>query len=92
MMDKLDQSTQTDALGSKGALDVKERLLLTTSPSLRLVCLFASIKASSFLDFTPTGRRLSIALFWGADSLLTANAATPGLLGSPHPPLPLLGS
>lgn len=85
MTDKLDQSTQTDTLGSKGAADVKELLLLTTS-SLRLVYLFASIKASFFLDFTPTGRRLSIALLWGADSLLTANAATPGLLGSPPPP------
>lgn len=38
-MDKLDQSTQTHTLGSKGASDVKELLLLTTSPSLRPVCL-----------------------------------------------------
>lgn len=37
MTDKLDQSTQTDTLGSKGALDVNELLLLTTSPSLCLV-------------------------------------------------------
>lgn len=48
MMDKFDQSTQTDTLGSKGALDVKELLLLATSPSLRLVCPFVSIKAGGF--------------------------------------------
>lgn len=37
MMDKLDQSRQTDTLGSKAALDVNEMLLPATSPSLCLV-------------------------------------------------------
>lgn len=37
MTDKLDQSRQTDTLGSKGALEVNELLLPTTSPSFCLV-------------------------------------------------------
>lgn len=88
MMDKFDQSTQRDTLGSKGALDVKELLLLTTSPSLRLVCLSPS-KPASFLTLSRQAGGFPLLCYGMQISLLTANAATLGLLRSPFP-LPYL--
>lgn len=84
MMDKLDQSRQTDTLGSKAALDVNELLLPATSPTL---CLVLSHHSQLPSCLSPDLQEAFIALSWGPHFLPIVNAATWDLPGSSSAPL-----